>query len=259
MSSSFQSMLTLALCVITFSLGYVLPGAGFAAEDADEVSVALPSSVDLRPKLEKWGLAQRKQGGRGTCSVFTVVEAVEFACAAESDKGSPLSVEFANWAANEATGRGDDGDFFHNIIRGIKKHGICREASMPYAADYAPDKKPESDAVREAAEFQQTTRLEFRWIRSLRAKPGLSDDDVRTIKSTMAKGFPVGAGSYHSVLLVGYKDDPALDGGGAFLIADSNRREKEITYKAARARFGDMFWVRATKDTPKADTGSKSI
>jgi hypothetical protein len=211
----------------------------------------------LRPKLEKWGLTQRRQGRRGTCSVFTVVEAVEFACAAESDKGSALSVEFANWAANDATGRADDGDFFHNIIRGIKKHGICREVSMPYTRNYAPEKNPEADAVREATEFQQATQLEFRWIRTLKAKPGLTDDDMRIIKSTMASGFPVGAGSYHSVLLTGYQDDPQQAGGGKFFIADSNLREKEITYEAARARFGDMFWVRITKEAPKADSTTR--
>jgi hypothetical protein len=165
-----------------------------------------------------------------------------------------MSVEFANWAANEATGRRDDGDFFHNIIRGIEKHGICREASMPYAANYSRRTKPDAAALAEAAEFHRTTRLEFHWIRPLSSGPGLTDDDVLSIKTTLAKGFPVGAGSYHSILFVGYEDDPSLDGGGKFLIADSNLRETEITYTAARARFSDTFWVSATNDAPKTDS-----
>ena len=129
---------------------------------------------------------------------------------------------------------------------------------MAYTAAYSPDKKPERAAIQEAAEFHRTTRLDFHWIRPLSAKPGLSDDDIRTIKSTLAKGFPVAAGSYHSVLLVGYKDDPALAGGGIFLIADSIRRETEITYKATKARFGDVFWVNKNSSSREQRTQPKS-
>jgi hypothetical protein len=124
---------------------------------------------------------------------------------------------------------------------------------MPYSRRFNSEKQPESAAVREADEFRQATRLKFHWIRPLGKKPGLSDDDVREVKATLAKGFPVGAGSYHSVLFVGYEDDPALDGGGKFLIADSNLRETEISYQAAKERFSDMFWVSTVTDDPESE------
>jgi hypothetical protein len=253
MSNSFRFMLILASWLIAFSTSGSTSNRILAAEETGAASAVLPKSVDLRPKREGWGLEQRRQGRRGTCSVFTVVEAVEYACAAANDKGSALSVEFANWAANEATGRTDDGDFFHNIIRGIETHGICTETSMPYSRRFNPKAQPESAAVREAGEFRQATRLEFHWIRPLGKTPGLTDDDVNEIKATLARGFPVGAGSYHSVLFVGYEDDPALEGGGKFLIADSNLRENEISYQAAKDRFSDMFWVRTVTDVPESE------
>jgi hypothetical protein len=78
---------------------------------AEEVSPAplsanLPASVDLRGEFAQWGLDQRRQGRRGTCSVFATVEALEFAASRVAGRGERFSVEFANWAANAATGRG---------------------------------------------------------------------------------------------------------------------------------------------------------
>ena len=60
----------------------------------------------------------------------------------------------------------------------------------------------------------------------------------------LAAGSPVAAGSYHSILWVGYHDDPALAGGGEFLVRDSGGgNEKTITYAAAKERMCDLFWV----------------
>ena len=94
---------------------------------AQEDSAPSPEfrSRSTSPRVQTSGSARRRQGGRGTCSVFATVEAIEFAQAKMSGKGFAMSVEFANWAANQATGRNDDGDFFKNIIAGVKAHGIC--------------------------------------------------------------------------------------------------------------------------------------
>ena len=85
--------------------------------------------------------------------MFATVEAVEFACAKEADMGVTLSVEFANWAANESTGRTDDGDFFHNVIKGVEKFGICPESAMPYETEFSGDTKPTGAATLQETEI----------------------------------------------------------------------------------------------------------
>ncbi len=207
------------------------------------LSANLPASVDLRGEFAQWGLEQRRQGRRGTCSVFATVEALEFAASRAAGHGERLSVEFANWAANAATGRGDDGDFFHNIIRGIQTHGICTESAMPYERKFSAANVPSAQATEEASRFLKSNRVEFHWIRPWDRKPGLNEADLWHIKSVLAHGSPVSAGSYHSILFVGYEDDPTIPGGGRFLVADSNLVERELTYEAAKQRMCDLFWV----------------
>ncbi|MBI2927410.1 MAG: VCBS repeat-containing protein [Verrucomicrobia bacterium] len=205
----------------------------------------LPARVDLRRDFAVLSLTQRSQGARGTCSVFATVEAVEFAVARATGQGRRLSVEFANWAANHVTGRGDDGDFFHNIIQGIQKHGICAEAAMPYLPGFAPTNAPSAETCAQAAQFRDSTRLAFHWIKPWNREPGLTEADVWHIKSVLSGGWPVSAGSAHSVLFVGYEDDAALPGGGRFPVADSNLQEHDLSYEAARKRMCDLFWVTA--------------
>ena len=53
-----------------------------------------PTSIDLRPKFAGFGLTPRVQGGRGTCSVFAVTQALEFALARKKGSGERLSEEF---------------------------------------------------------------------------------------------------------------------------------------------------------------------
>jgi hypothetical protein len=207
------------------------------------LSANLPEKADLRPEFAQWGLKQRRQGKRGTCSVFATVEALEFAASRIAGRGERMSVEYANWAANVATGRGDDGDFFHNIIRGIQAHGICSESAMPYTKEFSPASAPSPQATEQAAQFLSANNVDFQWIRSWKRKPGLNDADLWHIKSVLANGSPVSAGSYHSILFVGYEDDPTLPGGGRFLVADSNLKERDLTYEAAKKRMCDLFWV----------------
>lgn len=59
-----------------------------------------------------------------------------------------------------------------------------------------------------------------------------------------SRAAPRGARTpYHSILFVGYEDAPVLPGGGRFLVADSNRQEKDLTYEAAKKRMCDLFWL----------------
>jgi hypothetical protein len=66
----------------------------------------------------------------------------------------------------------------------------------------------------------------------------------------LAKGYPVAAGSGHSRLLVGYKDDASAAGGGAFLTEDSAlNRFDQVTYEFVRTQVADVFWIEAVPDT----------
>ena len=153
-----------------------------------------------------------------------------FACG----KCRPLSVEFANWAANAATGRNDDGDFFHNIITGIEKCGVCDESAMPYAETFSPTNAPSPEAVAQAARFRGQFDLAFHWIKRWNPAPGLNDADVWAIKAALAAGWPISAGSYHSLLFVGYEDDPALGPDELRRIGLDSRRVVELGGDRAR-------------------------
>jgi hypothetical protein len=98
------------------------------------------------------------QGRRGTCSVFATVEGLEFALARSTGRGERLSIEFANWAANSATGRTDDGDFFHNIIKGIQARGICTDTSMPYEKEFSAERAPSPRRPRKRPNFGREQR-----------------------------------------------------------------------------------------------------
>lgn len=208
---------------------------------------ALPPSVDLRPNFVRWKLDLRKQGGRPTCSVFATVSAMEYALARRLDRGVPLSVEFANWAANRVIDRDQDGHFFWEVIKGYEAHGICAEAEMPYAAEFRADRQPSEAALASAAKLKHH-RLTFHWVRPYDGKTGIDDADLANIKAALAKGWPVAAGSYHSILFVGYQDDPSLPGGGRFLVRDSGGgNEETLTYADTKARMCDLLWVQSKR------------
>ena len=89
-------------------------------------------SIDLRPAFERWELGPRIQGTRNTCSVFTVAGALEYALASKTDHATRLSVEFLNWASNQAAGDAHDGSFFSDAWKGFAIYGVCPEQDMPY-------------------------------------------------------------------------------------------------------------------------------
>lgn len=159
---------------------------------------AAPAEVDLRPRFSEWGLDARGQAARPTCSVFTVVAAMEFALARARGRGEALSVEYANWAANEASGRVDDGSFFHEIWNGYAAHGICPERLLPYGARFDPRSTP-PEAAREAAhELRRQFPFRIHWIAPLPERPGLTAEHLAAIKAVLASGYPACGGSYHS-------------------------------------------------------------
>jgi len=250
-----------------------------AAPDSDDADVPV-RPVDLRPILDNWGLAPRTQGSRGTCSAFVVTGALEYALASSERRGTRLSVEFLNWASNQATGHAEDGGFFSDLWKGFNAYGICPEADLPYRAKFDPDLRPPQAALQNAKRLA-SAGLRWHWIKPWDVKTGLTDAHLAAIKRTLSRQWPVCAGlrwpkaekwndgvlamappegvrDGHSVLLVGFRDDPAQPGGGTFLFRNSAKdaRDGRMTYEYARAYMNDAGWI----DTePPATPGTASL
>ncbi len=225
------------------------------------------SSIDLRPVFKNWGLDPRAQGARGTCSAFVVTGALEYALASQERRGTRLSVEFLNWASNRATGNREDGGYFSDLWKGFAAHGICPEEEMPYRADFNPDLRPGAKALQDA-EPRRSAGLRLHWIKPWDVTTGLTEAHLLEMKRTLSRQWPVCAGlrwpkqerwqsdvlemappegvrDGHSVLLVGFRDDPKQPGGGVFLIRNSSKsaRDGSMTYEYARAYTNDAVWI----------------
>lgn len=201
---------------------------------------------DLRPQFAAFGLLPRHQGARPTCSIFTTVAAFEFAVARALGHGERLSVDYANWAANAATGRRDDGDFFHCALAGYERFGICREELLPYAAEFPGDATPGPAALVDGGRLlgRLGERLRVQWLKPNDGKQGLDEAQFLAVQQTLANGWPVAAGSGHSRLLVGYRSDAAAAGGGMFLCLDSGIGAfAEVTAAYVRNELYDVFVV----------------
>jgi hypothetical protein len=212
--------------------------AGAAAETGD---------VDLRPQFLAHGLEPRGQGPRPTCSIFATTAVVEFALARTTGRGTRLSTEYCNWAANAATGRSDDGDFFHCALQGYQRFGICRDELWPYGATFAGDAPPPDalvDAGKRAATAGAAVRV--RWLRAIDGTRGLSRAQLEDVLATLRAGWPVAVGAAHSRVLVGWRADAAASGGGVFLTLDSGRGVfDEVTADYVMAETCDAFTVEA--------------
>jgi hypothetical protein len=219
----------------------------------------LPNEVDLRPQFAKWNLTPRRQGRRNTCSVFVTAAALEFAVAKHHDAGSPLSVEYLNWACNQQIGNttADRGQFFHDLLKGFAQHGICREELMPYERRFA-NTQPGETAQQDA---EQTRQLDFKihWIRRWSKSSGVSNAEFAETRRVLAAGFPVCAGSNHSRLFVGYADSADEPGGGTFITRDSGvGRYSAVSYEWARANLYDLFWVEIAGDIAADENDASS-
>lgn len=228
----------------------------------------LPSAADLRLVFDKWGLTARQQGGRPTCSAFTIAAALEFAVAQKQQGCERLSVEFLNWASNQILGQTNDGGMFSNLLKGYETHGICLEQEMPYRAQFDPSQPPVAEVIA-TAKSRLGLGLRPHWIKEWDVHTGLTDEQFLALKRTLSRGWPVCVGfrwpkqqawendvlqmcppdavfDGHSVLLVGYRDDPKQAGGGVFIIRNSGRgRDDCMPYVYARAYMNDAVWIGA--------------
>lgn len=213
----------------------VIVGAGAIADD-------LPHTVDLRPRWSELGLTPKSQAPRGTCSVFAMVGLLEYELGRAAGRGVRLSEEFLNWASHQTNGRTSDGSFFADALRGIWRYGVCEEALLPYSPSFDPELQPSEAALQDAESRKSIAGL---WIKEWDVTSGMSAAMLARIRESLADGHPVALGMRwpkneqydeddllvvpppdgvfdgHSVVLVGYADDPAVPGGGAFIFRNS--------------------------------------
>src|SRR5262245_52603211 len=96
---SLRCVQRISILATALSLGLI--SATSQEDDSRNNTNKLATSVDLQARFSDSGLQQRHQGARGTCSIFTMVGAMEFAIARSQGHGANLSVDFLNWAANQ--------------------------------------------------------------------------------------------------------------------------------------------------------------
>ena len=261
------SILAIVLFAFVFATGAGVSAPAEPQAIGDLSNGPLPSSIDLRPKFEHWALQRRRQGPRGTCSVFTVTGALEYAAAQKRGHGMRFSVEFLNWAGHTAVHRTADGGFFSELWKGFDQYGICPEEDLVYQTHYDAALQPASDALDHAA-ANKSLGLKLHWIKEWNPHTGLTEAHIRAIKSTLAKQWPVCGGfrwpkkanwtdhvlqmcppedvfDGHSVLLVGYRDDPTQAGGGVFLIRNSGGDGADgfLPYSYVSAYMNDACWI----------------
>jgi len=263
-------LLIVAASCSTFLPRVAAAGAS-AAPPAHSEASARPenyaASIDLRPIFDRWGLETRRQGKRGTCSAFVVIQAVEYAVAVRERQAARLSVEFLNWAANQTTNAAEDGGFFSDLWKGCSRFGICPDEDMPYLDQFDPAVQPGEQALARAKRIQ-ALGLQLHWIKEWDPNRGLNDGQFADIKRTVRQRWPVCGGFLwpkqprwengvlqmcpreavrdgHSVLLVGYRDDPAMPGGGVFLIRNTSgdSRDGLMSYEYVRAYMNDAAWI----------------
>ncbi len=269
------------LASLLLALG--IPVSLLGAESSSAVPAAppspLPAVVDLRSQFEEYGFTRSVQGPRPTCSVFTVVGALEFAIAKRQGHCERLSVEFLNWAANRACGDKEDGGFFSDLWKGYAAYGICTRRGMPYQSKFDPAASPSAEAMADA-KARLGLGLRLHWIKEWNVKTGLTDDQLLGIKRTLSQGWPVCGGlrwpkrekwvedvlqmcaadavrDGHSVLLVGCRDKADEPGGGVFIFRNTSNagRDGFMPYAYAQAYLNDAAWVDyETQAPPQAAT-----
>jgi hypothetical protein len=144
--------------------------------------------------------------------------------------------------SHQTNGRATDGSFFSDAVKGLRALGICREALLPYAPEFDAHLRPSASARADAATRRT---LEPVWIKPWEVRTGLGEGQFAGIRACLAEGHPVAAGlrwpkqerydagsvlavpppdqvfDGHSIVLVGYRDDPVQPGGGTFVFRNA--------------------------------------
>ena len=230
----------------------------------------LPNKISLIPEFQNLGFSPRAQGRRDACSLFAITALAEFEYAKNNPAPpKPFSEEFLIWAVNRTRRANRDQAKFDEAVRGLNAFGITSEEMMPYASTHDPRRKPSLAAIKDAR--SRSKRWKVLWIKRWDPKTGLREPQMLAIKKALATGHPVACGlrwpksekgpqvlevpppnrvyDGHSILFVGYKDNPERRGGGVFLFRNSNgphwgnKGYGTMSYAYARRYANDALWL----------------
>ncbi|MGA3315973.1 MAG: C1 family peptidase [Candidatus Korobacteraceae bacterium] len=221
-------------------------------------SARIAPEVDLRPEIEKFGLAVRDQGNRGTCSVFATTFLIEYQTArTKRVRDLDLSEEYLNWGKNRANKTDSDGGKFTDIIRGYQKLGMVPIQDMPNLPSFHP-KHPDTPRKSVIASGKKFGRFPFTFIKEWDNRRGMSENELEATKAALRAGHPVATGIWwlekfetvtveqvpllkeyprkdnnnrdasknpmfdgHSIDLVGFHEGKEFPGGGYFIFRNS--------------------------------------
>ncbi len=249
----------------------VLLGADGGGRAQEARAAALPAGVDLVPEFRQLGLTPLAQGKRGDCSLFAITALAEFENGRR--KAAPsgrLSEEFLIWAAHKATGRTGDQAMFYEAVYGLETLGICQAVLMPYSPEASSRHGPSAKALENARGLAGHWRVH--WVRRWNVARPLDGSELQGIKEALALGHPVACGlrwpkalqghvlrevppprdvsDGHSIVLVGYTDDPQQNGGGMFVFRNSfgpgwgENGYGRMSYAYVRAYANDALWIK---------------
>lgn len=242
----------------------------------------LPRAVDLRPDYERHGITVRQQAP-DNCWAFSVAGVLDYEYAMHAGPAVRLAAGFLTWTGRATDFPGERGSNFGRACRGLERYGICRQELCPAPGGPAGGARPAEAALADGAPRRN---IRARWIKFIETPRGLNEDQVRAIKEDLAAGHPVAAGMLwprrdsfdpgrpdlmidpgvdavhdgHCVALIGYRDDPAVAGGGMFEFRNSwGAQWKDhgyawMTYQYARAYIGDAVGFRVDAPAPEAGT-----
>jgi len=198
----------------------------------------LPPFVRLMDRM----MPIRDQGERGTCVAFGTVALREFLIGLEED----LSEQFLYWACKQLDGHDGPGTWIRTAMTALSEYGVCRESVWPYnpkQTDREDQDPPPPGAVEDARRYVLRSartvepNLVIQYKNILCGENGrggmpitfgtfvfkswyMSRETHRTGKITMPlPGEEPYAG--HAWCVVGYVDNPAVPGGGYFIVRNS--------------------------------------
>jgi len=253
--------------------------------------IEVPRQVDLRPEFEKFGFQAVAQGKRDTCTTFADTALAEFESArhprlsedlpdgvqpSPGNDPKPFSEEFLIWAGNEASGIPGDQAMFWKSVHGLQTFGICPAELMPYKLGVNnPTERPSREALIAARAHKNWV---VHWIKRWNNTTGLTEKEMMAIKEALAKGHPVATGMRwpnneqlsvdnvlkipppggvfdgHTVVQVGYRDDPGQPGGGIFIFRNSFGPKWAANgygyapYAYLQKYVNDAIWLQPTVD-----------
>lgn len=197
----------------------------------------LPTMVNLIDRMPP----VRDQKNRGTCVAHACAAVREYLLGPDASTTANLSEQYLYWACKERDKWPGEGTWIKVAMEVLQAQGVCPEPVWPYNPNKIAGNEGQGPAPAGAAEaagafkITQGDILQARWVSAMKetlaagkpvafavpvyrywlVEPSKSTGDLRM---PLANEQSIGG---HAMAIVGYQDDPAVPGGGFFMIRNS--------------------------------------